>query len=202
MKLWNLLQKWSATAFLIAGVVLVVYAALLGYQAFIDSSVNFHASEAAVVGPAGFAVGFIGLLGLYPTLADRSPKLARAGAVFAALAVAGWFMIAVDGLANLAGINWPTWLAAVAILGILGMFLGYAAFGVASLRTDAHSRTLGLLLLAPTILFGVLIVGQAITGGTAIGAALISSGLALSHLGIGYVLRTEDVPTEREEVER
>jgi protein-S-isoprenylcysteine O-methyltransferase Ste14 len=78
---WRSLERWSATLFLIAGGVLIVYAALTGLEAFLDITVEQKGLE------VGHVIGFLGLLGLYPTLADRRPWLARAGAVAAILGV-------------------------------------------------------------------------------------------------------------------
>jgi hypothetical protein len=50
-------------------------------EAFLDITVEQKGLE------VGYVIGFLGLLGLYPTLADRRPWLARAGAVAAILGV-------------------------------------------------------------------------------------------------------------------
>lgn len=193
---WELLEENSSTLFIAAGIVLIVYVALLGYQAFIDSTVNFHDNEASVVGPAGFCLGAIGLLGLYPAVRDRSPKVAGAGAVVAALGVIGWFVIAATGLVNLAGIEVPAWLQAVGFAAFLEMLVGFPLLGIASIRSDAYSRLLGLLLVAPAIIFGAMIASGALTGGTGVGAVIVSSGLTVVHLGVGYLLRTGGAPAD------
>lgn len=201
---WYSLERWSATLFLIGGVLLIGFAALLGYQAF----TNEPAPEDIFAG-AGFAIGFFGLLGLYPTLADRSPWLARAGAVFAALGAVGFAVTFVESTGQFVGAvpqESPTWVSALQTLNLIGLVLGYLAFGAASLWTDAHSRTLSLLLLAPAIIF-LLNMVVAITMRSenpefTAGPFIFASGQALVLLAIGYLLQTEDVPTEREEVER
>lgn len=196
---WELLEEKRSILFLVAGVVLIVYVALLGYQAFIDSSMNFHDNEAAVVGPAGFLLGALGLLGFYPTLAGRSPKLAGAGAVFAVLGILGWFVITATGLANLMGVSSPEWLQVLGLGAFLEMLVGFPLVGIASLRTDIYSQILSSLLLAPAIIFAAMIVSGALTGGSGPGAVLVSSGLTLVHLGIGYHLRTWESATIRGE---
>lgn len=189
-RLLDPLDGKSQTLFLLAGAILVVYASLLSYQAFVDPSTNFHDNEAGVVGPLGFAVGALGLLGLTPALVDESRRVAQAGAVFAGLGVVGWFVIAATGLADLAGFTAPTALQILGFFGFFEMLVGFPLVGVASLRSDGHTRALGLLLVAPALLFGTMIASGAVTGGTAVGAVLISSGLTLVHLSVGYVLRT------------
>lgn len=188
---WSALEEWSPTIYLVAGLVLVVYVSLLGYQAFVDPSVNFHDNEAGIVGPVGFAIGFIGLLGLTPSLSAVRPRLAKVGSVLAAIAVIGWTVIALSGIASQAGVEPPTAIQALGFLGMLGMIFGYAVFGIGMLRTNTGPRRLGTLLLAPPVLFVLLAIGNAVTGGTAVGAVLISSGLCLTHLGLGVILRRQ-----------
>ena len=76
--LWESLKRRRSTAFLIAGLMFAVDAAIV----------------AAVIGPlgeqymllgqafvaAGWTAGFVGLLGVFPGLADRSRRLAQADA--------------------------------------------------------------------------------------------------------------------------
>lgn len=200
-KQWESLEQWSPTVYYLAGAVLVVYVGLLGYQAFVDPAVNFHDNEAGIVGPVGFAIGFIGLLGRYPSLSSESPKLARLGAVVATVAFGGWIVIALSGLASQVGVDVPTAIQALGFLGMLGMLVGYTAFGVATLWTGTGPRSLGLLLLAPPALFVLLIAENATTGGTATGAVLVSSALCLAHLGLGYVLQDRGIPPEDTEFE-
>lgn len=203
MTRWESFEEKSATLFLGGGVLLVGFAALLGYQAF----TNEPAPEDIFAG-AGFALGFLGLLGLYPALADRSPWFARAGAVFAALGAIGFavtFVVSIGQFAGAVPAEIPAWVAALQILSVVGLVPGYLAFGVASLRTDAHSRTLGLLLLAPAIIFSLnLATAIALSPENpefTAGPVVFASGQTLALLAIGYVLRTEGVPTDRERVE-
>lgn len=186
----------SPALFLVAGGLLVPFAALLVYEALTNA-----AAPEDVFGPPGFFLAMVALLGLYPGLADRTPRLARAGAIVAAISAAGWLVVTVLSIGETAGALPP--LEDFGVLGLvvvlaagLPMVLAYLSFGVGSLRTDVHSRTLGVLLLAPPAIFGVMIVGGVLTGGTAVGAAVLSSGQAISHVAIGYTLRTEDVPTD------
>lgn len=185
---WSKLEEWCPRIYLVAGVVLVVYVALLGYQAFVDPTVNFHDNEAGIVGPAGFALGFVGLLGITPSLSEARPRLAKVGAILAAIAVFGWTAITMSGIASQAGVVLPTAIQALGFLGMLGMIVGYAVFGVGMFHASIGPRPLVLLLLAPPVLFVLLAIGNVVTGGTAIGAVFISSGLCLTHLGLGLVM--------------
>lgn len=188
---WSTLEDWSPTIYLVAGLVLVVYVSLLGYQAFVDPTVNFHDNEAGIVGPVGFAIGFIGLLGLTPAVSEGRPRLAKAGGILAGLGVFGWTMIAISGIAGQVGVELPTAFQALGFLGMLGMTGGYAVYGIGILMANMSSRILGTLLLAPPALFVLLVIGNVATGGIAIGGVFISSGFCLTHLALGRVLHRQ-----------
>jgi hypothetical protein len=108
---------------LVAGAVLVIYAALHGLEAFMD--VAYPMVRDGIIRPIGYVLGFVALLGLYPKAVDRSPKLARAGAVFAVLGAVGWFVTGFESLAEHAGADPPAWLGAFGLLILLGFVLGY-----------------------------------------------------------------------------
>lgn len=197
------LERWSPTLFLVAGVLLVGYATLNGVAAFTDVA---YPTVEDVVGPAGFALGFLGLLGLYPTFAEESPRLARAGAVGAALGAVGFSAITLGGLVVLAGGESPSWTAVSVLLATIGMIAGYLSFAVASARVELQPRTVGYLLSVPAVVFAVML-SQAILfarfglfSGTTMAwsAFAISSGQAVAHVSIGYSLRRRITPNERE----
>lgn len=174
-----------------AGALVVVYSSLYGMEAFFDSYPQIR----EFIGPIGYIIGFVGLLGLYPGLATRSPKLARTGAIFAAIGIVGFLVTIVIRAEVLA--SEPA--AAGAIQGILiliGMILAYLVFSLTSLRTDLHSRVVGLILLGPFLVngvnFGIVIAGYASPEGR-----FVTSGLwALSLLAIGVALHMENTPSE------
>lgn len=200
---WEALERWSPTLFLIAGVVLVVYATFNGIVAFTDVTSR---TVKDVTGPAGFVFGFVGLLGLYPTIAGRSPRLARAGAVSAVLGAVGFSTITLQGLARLAGVEPPAWLGIFVLVAAIGMVSGFLSFGAGTLRTDVHSRALGLLLLAPATIFAVMVTQAVLFAQWGLfsettmawSAFTISGGQALAYLVIGYSLRTGLTTAERE----
>lgn len=192
---WHSLERWSPPLFLIAGGVLIVYAALTGLEAFTDMTLMQKGFE------VGYVLGFLGLLGLYPTQADRSPWLARAGAVAAVLGAVAFSVFTVNRLAELAGVvsgDPPGWSVFV-VMAAVGFVLGYLAFGVASLRADTHPRVVGLVLLVPAIIV-VLMFAHVFAGLDSPGTAfVISAGQAMAHLAIGATLRTKSTSTEGEE---
>ncbi|ADB60799.1 hypothetical protein Htur_1914 [Haloterrigena turkmenica DSM 5511] len=201
------LEQWSPTAFLVAGASLVVFAALLGYEALTDIS-----APEDIFGPPGFFLAMVGLLGIYPALADRVPRLARVSAAGAAVAAVGWLLITVFALIEAAGIlpaleEIGAFGGAIILLSGVAMILAYVGTGVASLRTGIHSRYLGLLLLAPPAVFCVMLVQAALfaqfglfsEARMAWSAVVLSGGQALAHVGIGYLLRNESDPAGRVE---
>lgn len=196
--IWDALAASSASIYLVSGGLLVVYVSLLGYQTFVDRSLNLAEGEAAFIGPLGFAIGFVGLLGLYPKLSEGRPVLAGLGAILAGFGAVGWTVIAIGSLAAMAGVELPRVVQALSILGILGIFLGYTAFSIGIFRNNPDDKLLGLLLAEPPLLFVMLIFSSAAVGSTSLGAIVIGIGLMLTHLGIGLVLRTTDDADDEE----
>lgn len=110
---------------------------------------------------------------------------------------AGAFVL---NVAELAGFDRPAWYDIVNVPTIAGLAFGFFAFGLATLRSDAYSRTIGLLLLAPSIIFVTNIVRLVVRGPGNAGVevdAIFASGQAVVILAIGYLLRRESPPTDR-----
>lgn len=190
-------ESWSSTLFFIAGGLFVVFAGFWAAFAFTEMSSEVVQN---VVGPAGWTASFIGLLGLYPTLADRSPRLAAVGAVFVALGLVGGMIATVGNLFQLLGVlaEPPAWLEPLQLLLMIGIVPGFLTVGSIALRTRAWSRHLGLLVLSPALIFVVNIVRVSTLGSTTPMWApfVLGSGQALVLLGIGYALRTEAFPSD------
>lgn len=192
------LQGKSARLFLAAGALLVIFAANTAARAFADSGVD---AVHGFVGPAGFFVGLVGLVGLYPALADRSPRLARLAAAAAVIPLVGWVVIAGVGLGSAVGVlpGVSVVLPAVVFISVFPLtILAYLLFGVTSLRVDVHSRSVGVLLLAPAAVFLTLMVGvqSPAIPATETTEFVIDSGHALAHLAIGTALWTGRSPAD------
>ena len=172
----------TGTLFLVAGALFLAFAAMWGVEAFMNRSAPKN-----IFGPAGFAFAFVGMLGLYPALADRSRRLARFGAI---VAIVG----AVGAAAN--SVWYIGWWVLPAVVPDPATA---ASFGVASLRAGVHSRTVGLLLVAVPTVLAVMILTAAIGYDSAGSAAVLGSVQALIHLAIGYTLWTEATPTDHGE---
>jgi len=194
--LLSALERWSPTLFLVGGVVLIGFAASLAAIGLMDMSVPRD-----LFAGVGFTLSFLGLIGVSAGLTDQSPSLARAGAVFAALGAVGFALTFVFGIADLVAISLPAWVEAFQLLNIVGLILGFLLVGIASLRTDAHSRPLGGLLLVPALVFAVNFGRVVVLGAwTPAWAPFILGSLqALAMLALGYLLRAEAVSQESTE---
>lgn len=199
--LLNRIEPWSPRLFLVAGLLGLAYGALWGLVAF--TGVEYPILRDVVFRLSGYVIAFVALLGLYPSLAPHSPNLARAGAVFAVLALVGWVVDGLLGstrsLAVYLGTDPPGWVAAFGVLILLGFVVAFPAFGVASLQTRIHSRAVGFALLTP-LLVTVINLGIVAAGLTSPeGRFAVSVLYALTHLAIGVSLRTEGHPDEQAE---
>lgn len=186
------LEKWSSWLFLVSGAVGLVYASLYGFEAFAGT----YPAIRDFLGPISYIIAFVGLVGLHPRLANRSPTLAHAGALFAGLATVG-FLISLLGSAGVISSELPGWVEAMQFIFILGGWvLSFLLYSVASLRTGVFSRAVGLVLLGP-IAVQVLNLSVIIAGFSSPEARLLNSALwALSYLAIGVVLRTHGAGPE------
>lgn len=176
--------------FLIGGVLLVGHAVMLGVQAF-----STLTTPPDVFGPAGHLVALVGLFGLYPTITNRTPAVARVAGGVATVAFGSWTVLTVTRFFVVAGLitSVSDVLPAVFFALVFGStILTYALFGVSTLRVDSDSRRVGLLLLAPAVLLVVVLVASAITAVTAVEGLVIGVGLAISMVALGYTLRTWD----------
>lgn len=170
---WGWFERRRGPMFLLAGVLLAIQVAYIGWvtPALFDRyglvPTDYWAQLVGFwtwvwfFGAVGVVAG-VGLLGLYPELASRSDRLARAGAGLAALAVLGGLVVVA--------------LPAVAVLGqAVGVFaeignnaaltvynrafgfyswtlsLAMLAFAAGALRTDEPSRLVGGLLVLAAV---------------------------------------------------
>lgn len=196
---WESLEPRRATAFIVAGLLLVSFVMLLNIVVFIDQGVP----EALIYTfrPAGFVVAIVGLFGLYPTLTTRTPWLARAGVAWAVLPAVGWLVLAVAYIGAVGGIlqpgGEPPLMEGLYVLTVLLTVPAYVLFGLASGRSGSHSELVSLLLLAMSLLFLVMAVG--IGGGFPFMWGFFVGGQGLAHLALGIAIRFGSVPTDRAE---
>lgn len=184
------LEEKSSMLFLVAGGLLAVFAVNTGLETFAGT---FYPAIQSIVGPAGFFLGVVGLLGLYPALADRTSTIPHIAAVVAGVASVCWFVIVVGGLGEFGGV-FPSSEEILPGMFFIAVFvftiLSYLIFGLVSFRTGVQSRTISSLLFGPAAMFLLLVVGAA-------PAFVIDIGHVLFHLGIGLTLRAGGIPTDR-----
>lgn len=194
---WESLERWSPRLYLVAGAVLVGYAALNGVEAFTATTFEQKIFE------AGYVAGFLGLLGLYPSVADRRSWLARAGAAAAVLGLVAFSVFTVYNLAELAGFasgDPPGW-TVFTVMAASGFVVGYLAIGVAVLRSGTYTRIVGLLLLIPGVII-VLMIASIVAGlASPESVFVVSAGQAMTHLAIGATLHVESETADREAAE-
>lgn len=191
---WDAVERWSPTLLLAGGALLVGHAAVNGVEAFTDL-----APPPDVFVTTGHLVALVGLLGLYPVLVDRTPRLARAACAVATVPLAAWFVMTVTQFLTVAGVVssiTDVLPEAFVVVVPVSTILTYVLFGVSTLRVGGDSRTAGLLVLAPAALLVVFLVASVVTGASAVLGLVIGGGLALSMLALGYTLRTWDRPAE------
>lgn len=170
------------------------HATMLGIEAFSNLT-----PPADVFGPTGHLVALLGLVGLYPVLADRTPMVARVASAVVTVGLMSWAVMVVTRFLAVAGI-----ISAVSnvLPGVFFLFLfattilAYVLFGGAILRVGEGSRIVGILVLAPGILILVALVGSAIARVTALEGLIIGGGLTLSMLTLGHILRTWGRPAD------
>lgn len=194
------LEQWYGIAFLIGGAIFVVDAALLVVH--LSSGTQPAALGQMFVG-ASWTIAFVGLLGFYPGLADRSRWLSRIGAVFAVVGGITMAAMAVTMFSYASGVasGEPGSVTMYFLPGVFaGIVFGFGSFSVASLRTDVYAQSVGalLLLLPITFLFNI---GTAIAGFNPLPKILgVVCVLALTMLSIGYLLRTGGALVDQEEM--
>lgn len=188
---WNSLEQWTGTAFLVGGVIFVADAVLLATNVGLGTE-RWMTLGQAFVG-AGWTAAFVGLLGLYPSLADRNRWLTRIGAAFAVVGGITMAVMAITSIGYFTGIL-SGQLGDVTMYFLPGVFVGivfgFGSFGVASLRTTVFSRHVEplFLLLVATFLFNL---GTGIAGFNPLLKVLgVVCVLALVMLTIGYLFRT------------
>ena len=189
---WNSLERWRSTAFLVAGGLVFGFVVSNAVEAFTAAQPPTWVNT-LFVSPALLAAA-VGLLGFYPLLADRVPRLALASAVVVTVAgIAATALFAVttaNGLVT--GVQLP--FLSVYLLTLLTTILGFVLFGVACLWTRTPSRRIGLLVLRPPAVNIIMIV-TAPMNPPQWATFLISALWTGAILAIGFALRSEDGST-------
>lgn len=208
--LWKSLEKWNATAFLVAGWLLFVATAINGLDLFtpVATQEGILLSVEGIVGFGGVVISFLGLLGLYPRLADATPRLARVGVSLTVLPAAFFsaLLVVCSALAPLLGFPSlktlvPSFQLITATI-VVSFAVALTLFGVASLRTDIPSRTVGgLLLVVAAAWFGLVGALQVYQYDIPIWVTFVQTAMmAVPLLTIGYRLWTDTEPADHAEL--
>lgn len=188
------LAKWSATAFILAGVLMLLAAINpgLGWITGIQGP-----EQLEFAGFLGMILSYIALLGLYPRLADLMPRLARAAIGLLLVPVV---IILVDFVSVVLGFGPPFGV----IIGTTAAFvfaLGIAVLGVGCYRRGVPSRAVGRSLLVYAVSW-FLLLGTGLLNGfppadavTFVTTVLMAGAL----LAIGYLLRADSGWADRAE---
>ena len=201
-KLWETLERRRSTAFLIAGLMFAVDASIIAAVIGPLGEQYMQLGQAFIA--AGWTAGFVGLLGVFPRLADRSRRLAQAGAVFVGIGLLVFVSMGIVSLAYFSNTLSGDLDTLVTILFpgiIIGSVLGFVTFGAATLRTGVHARSVGVLFVVMGLI-PVVNIGRTIAGIQSRTATLaIVVALTLVTLSIGYLLRVEGPSAGRAAVE-
>lgn len=187
-----MLRRWDSTLFLVAAVLYIAAALSVGLEMSSSTAVG---QVADLVAPSGFAVAFVALLALTPSVGDRSSWPGRIVTLLVAIGATGMFLLAVANLVQLVGLieDRPTWVVALNLTRFLGL-AGYLLLGIVGLRAGDRERTFGAFVLAIPI---VDITAFAAIGASGVEWLIVVSllGQALLLLAIGYSLRTDRFPS-------
>lgn len=155
---------------------------------------SFSHHWAAPLGIGALAAGLMGLIGLYPQMMGRAPRLARAAVGFALLAgtilcaATLWLIVATSQ----GGVPEPPPGGFFAAIGafMVALVLAFVFAAVASLRHSAL-RVVGYLLLVPVIAWGMLLAASAVTSlsGSLSLDIYTNSVISIAFLVIGYLLK-------------
>lgn len=183
------LEKNAWLVYLVASIPVIVFAANTYLTTYEGTS---YAIIGDLIGPFGFFLGAVGLLGLYPALAERRPTLARGAAGLAVIPVVLWGLIIAQGIGELLGV-WGEWTSPFVVIPpvtLVTMLLAFAVFSALVLSTGSHSWFVGGFLLLESAMFVALIGGL-------ISYVMVDVGHLVAFLGLGISLRITDSPSGR-----
>lgn len=189
------LGKWSWLAFLIAGVLVAIAAIAMALVVTTNMTQGMITGLPTMV---GILISYIGMLGLYPTLAAHRRRAALAGVILLLFPVGGigfWL-----GHALLIGQE-PSY--ANLLVGVVfgGFVVGIALYGITSYRARVPSRGVGLALLAFLVPWVILLGSGVVYGGAApVWIDFLSTSMmGVVLLALGYLVRAKGSSTNPEE---
>lgn len=191
--LWTRLDQWSPWLFVLAAVFLVVGAANSGL-AYLHNGYGFNEWLGLVL-ELGRLAAIVGAAGLSVQVVKQSAWLGNLSRAIASLAA-----VFVSVLLTLATLEVAGVLAdPIGIVGLVAYVLSVSTFlavGSAVVRTGAHSRWVGGLLLVNVVALLAVFFGRLVVPLDLL-AAVVPGAQVLLYLGIGHDLRGRGVPTQQ-----
>lgn len=195
-RVWGTLEQWSGNVFFAAGILVLIGTVVVGLQ-LLTGNEELLKDPFELAPFLGFVVSYFGLLGLYPQLADRMPRLARISVLLLLVPVVVMLLFV---FSITVGFDIPS-IAPISLVAFLTFALGIALFGIGSYQAEVPSRGVGLALLALATAWFVML-GAGLLNGFPISQAVNFVTLAImtgALLAIGYRLRTETELTDHTE---
>lgn len=199
MNKWEVVEEKRAAAFVIAGILYLTSGILSGFD------IELVPQGGVLWIYLGNIALATGLIGFYPELADRTPRLALAGVACIGLAVVAQIgsTVVLFGIAANRGVQlsgghlWGPVSVFGGALFVIGYSLAAGLLGIAILRTDRHSQSIGYLVLASVAWWVLLVGGEVMWSQSmeAIGLNGVDAGVsAVLFLAIGYLSHTRADP--------
>lgn len=189
---WSRLERWRAWMFTFAGLGYISSQSLSWYEINVLGAPDRYLFLGDHLLFIGFFGSMVGLLGLYPQVADRSPRATAAIAWFLLAGVAAAIIErgAVFLLSLATGTPYADTVTGVEPLFLviyLSVLFGFLVFGVIGIHSRVPSRAVGILFLAPIATLVLHIVLPRVPGlPDPIHVLFASYGVAM--LGVGYLL--------------
>ncbi len=180
-------ERWSPRLFLLAGVMLLLSAAVTVVDLAVGAE-TFRLQWGQLTVGLGWMAGLLGLLGINGILADGNRWLARIRAVLVGIGFVGYAIMTAGLVAIVAGIPEGELAALEPIflpMMLVGSVLPFPLIGIACIRSDRFPSAMGVLLIAQTVAFIV----NALTPTPASFVLVVLLVLMLINVVVGWLLR-------------
>lgn len=187
----RIFERWSETAFLVAGGVWIIDAAIYVLRIISDFSIAGAINGTLLL--LALLLTLAGVFGLYVPLTDKAPRLALAGVLF-------------GGVAGLVALTTLVWVVSAGLLNqpmppgitlaviVIGSIVSLFLFGNASVRTDIPSRMSGVLLLTLAATLAIWVVTGLLIATPEWTAIAYGVTFSLNNSAIAYVQRNGATP--------
>lgn len=189
---WKSVERQSVTAFLLAGVLLLGFAAVVGLNSYTDISIPVRVVP--VIGGMGLLAASVGIVGLYPRVSETAPRLSLAGVIAVVLAGVGALIVIawpVVSVATGGSADPPIWYSVGLLDALVLNAVGFLLFAIGTLRTNVFTQTIGALLLVPPVMWVLLFI---VGGMTSVNPdVFVYPIMSAALLTLGYHIRNESV---------